>query len=288
MELTLNKLTKHYGSKVALDHVTTTFRPGLTALLGANGSGKTTMLRMIVDLIRPTSGEVLYNGTPIQKLKEVYLNEIGYMPQHLGMYPNFKVEEFLMYMATLKGLKKEYAKLRIQKLLDLVHLENMRKAKIKTLSGGMYQRLGIAVALLNDPKVLIFDEPTAGLDPKERMSFKNLISSICQDKIVILSTHIVSDISEIADQIMIVKEGNVISHDTPEKLLQKMNGKVYSLKVDNDLEDQYESFLIVNKKVGEKETVLRIISDEKIEGAKEVEPDLNDLYLYYFRDGEIL
>lgn len=286
MELTLNKLSKHYGNKIAVDNITTTFHPGLTALLGANGSGKTTMLRMIVDLIHPTSGEVLYNGKPIQKLKEVYLNEVGYMPQHLGMYPNFKVDEFLMYMATLKGLKKEYAVHRINKLLELVHLENSKKAKIKTLSGGMYQRLGIAVALLNDPKVLILDEPTAGLDPKERMHFKNIISSICQDKIVILSTHIVSDISEIADQIMIVKEGNVISYDTPENLLTEMQGKVYTLKVENREEKEYESYFIVNKKVGEKETTLRVISDEEVKGAKEVEPDLNDLYLYHFRDGE--
>lgn len=285
MELTLQQLSKHYGNKIAVDSVTCTIKPGLNALLGANGSGKTTLLRMLVDLVRPTNGNVLYNGKRICDLKEIYLSDVGYMPQHLGMYPNFKVEEFLMYMAVLKGLKKEYAKIQIPKLLQLVHLEEKRKAKVKTLSGGMYQRLGIAVALLNDPKVLILDEPTSGLDPKERMHFKNIISSICQEKIVILSTHIVSDISEIADQIIIMKEGNIISYDTQENLLEGIKGKLFLLTMPNQ-ETYQGKGTIVSKKIGKETTTYRIISDEVIEHAEAISPDLNDLYLYHFRDGE--
>lgn len=288
MELTLNKLSKKYGNKTAVDEISITLHPGLNALLGANGSGKTTMLRMITDIINPTSGEVLYNHKPIQTLQENYLCDIGYMPQHLGMYPNFKVIEFLNYMAVLKGLDKTYTKARIETLLKLVHLEDKKDVKIKTLSGGMYQRLGIAVALLNDPKVLILDEPTAGLDPKERAHFKNIISSICQDKIVILSTHIVSDISNIADKIIIMKEGKIISYDTEEHLLEEMKGKVYSLTIPNQEVVIHPDDIVVSKKVGKENTTLRMICDTNIEGATVVEPDLNDLYLYYFKDGDIL
>ena len=245
MELTLNKLSKKYGNKTAVDEISITLHPGLNALLGANGSGKTTMLRMITDIINPTSGEVLYNHKPIQTLQENYLCDIGYMPQHLGMYPNFKVIEFLNYMAVLKGLDKTYTKARIETLLKLVHLE-------------------------------------------ERAHFKNIISSICQDKIVILSTHIVSDISNIADKIIIMKEGKIISYDTEEHLLEEMKGKVYSLTIPNQEVVIHPDDIVVSKKVGKENTTLRMICDTNIEGATVVEPDLNDLYLYYFKDGDIL
>ena len=218
MELRLDRLTKQFGSHIAVDRVSFSFTPGVYGLLGANGAGKTTLMRMICDVMRPTSGSVLFGGTPRDQLGDGYRAHLGYLPQDFGYYPDFTACDFMMYLASLKGLTAQQAKVRTRELLGVVGLAEAAKRKVKTFSGGMKQRLGIAQAVLNDPSVLVLDEPTAGLDPKERVRFRNLISSLAQDKIVILSTHIVSDVEYIADEILVMRAGGIITTGTVDEI----------------------------------------------------------------------
>lgn len=208
MELTIDRLTKQYKNKIAVDRVSLQFKPGVCGLLGANGSGKTTLMRMICGVLKPTGGTISFQGMDVST--EEYRRSLGYLPQDFGYYPNFTGLEFLDYMALLKGLPGSTAKRRSQELLDLVGLKNEGKKKIKTYSGGMKQRLGIAQAMLNRPKLLVLDEPTAGLDPKERVRFRELIEELGRENIVLLSTHIVSDIEQAADRILMMREGQMI------------------------------------------------------------------------------
>lgn len=208
MELILDRVTKQYASKIAVDRITVNLKPGVIGLLGANGAGKTTLMRMICGILKPSSGTISFEG--MDASDEMYRDALGYLPQDFGYYPNFTGMDFLMYMAALKGLDKSEAKRKCNELLKTVNLEDAANKKIKTYSGGMKQRLGIAQAVLNDPKILILDEPTSGLDPKERVRFRNLIAELGKDAIVILSTHIVSDVEHIADRILMMKEGNII------------------------------------------------------------------------------
>ena len=210
MELTVDRLTKQYRNKIAVDRLSFSLNKGVTGLLGANGAGKTTLIRMLCGILVPTSGEITYNGICVSD--ESYRNVLGYLPQEFGYYPEFTGKDFLMYFAALKGFTKNAAESRSSELLDLVGLSDVRKKKIKTYSGGMKQRLGIAQALINRPEVLILDEPTAGLDPKERVRFRNLIDEIGKESIVLLSTHIVSDIEHIADNVIMMKNGQIIWH----------------------------------------------------------------------------
>lgn len=210
MELQLQNLSRQFGRKCAVDNINATLAPGVYGLLGANGAGKTTLMRMICGVLKATSGNIRLNGKTMQELGERYYTRLGYMPQDFGFYPDFTAREFMLYMAAVKGLDKKSAKSRTEELLYMVNLQEAADKKIRSYSGGMKQRLGIAQAELNHPSVLILDEPTAGLDPKERVRFRNLISSFAKKKIVILSTHIVSDVSCIADTILMMKNGRFL------------------------------------------------------------------------------
>ena len=216
MELAVDRLTKQYKNKIAVDRVSFSFQEGIYGLLGANGSGKTTFMRMLCGILEPTGGEVAFDG--IDVAEEEYRAVLGYLPQDFGYYPGFTGFDFLLYMAALKGLGRGQAKKRAKELLQFVSLEDMAKKKIKTYSGGMKQRLGIAQALLNEPKILILDEPTAGLDPKERVRFRRLLEGLGKDTVVILSTHIVSDVDKIADVILLMKDGQLIFHGKREDI----------------------------------------------------------------------
>lgn len=208
MELVLDRVSKQYQNKIAVDRISTTLQPGVIGLLGENGAGKTTLMRMLCGILKPSSGTITFEGLDVSE--ELYRDVLGYLPQDFGYYPNFSGRDFLMYIAALKGIEKSAARRKCDELLHTVNLEQVANKKIKTYSGGMKQRIGIAQAVLNNPKILILDEPTAGLDPKEKVRFRNLIAELGKDSIVILSTHIVSDVEQIADRILMMKSGQII------------------------------------------------------------------------------
>lgn len=208
MELIIDRVTKQYQNKIAVDRITLKLQKGVYGLLGANGAGKTTLMRMICGILKPTGGTITLDGRDVSS--EEYRAELGYLPQDFGYYPEFSGMDFLLYMAALKGLNKVQAKRKVQELLELVALKEVAKKKIKSYSGGMKQRLGIAQALLNEPMLIVLDEPTAGLDPKERVRFRNMIAELGKQSIVLLSTHIVSDIEHIADVVLMMKDGQLI------------------------------------------------------------------------------
>lgn len=284
MELRINNLTKQYKSKIAVNDISAEFKPGIYGLLGANGAGKTTLMRMICGILKPTAGVIYLDNQDVAELNEEYRNILGYLPQDFGYYPNFTATKFLLYVAALKGIEGKYAHLKVQELLEMVGLKKEANKKIKSFSGGMKRRLGIAQALLNDPKILILDESTAGLDPKERVRFRNLISSFSKEKIVLLSTHIVSDIEYIADDILVMKEGQIIHEGAPDEILVAIRNYVYEISIPDSLVDEYSlKYNVVNLRNSGNETILRIVSENKpLDNAINVEATLEDLYLYYF------
>ncbi|MDF2542918.1 MAG: Fe(3+)-transporting ATPase [Herbinix sp.] len=284
MELILDRLSKHYSNKIAVDRLSATLHSGVYGLLGANGAGKTTLMRMICGVLQPTSGEVTFNG--IDVTREEYRDALGYLPQDFGYYPGFTALDFLCYIASLKGLPKKKGKQKALELLEEVSLSEMANKKIKTFSGGMKQRLGIAQAILNNPQILILDEPTAGLDPKERVRFRNMISKLGQDRIVLLSTHIVSDIEYIAGTILVMKNGQLIQQGSLEDIIQVIEGKVWECTVDTSMADRLtKDYPVVNLRQEGKDIFLRLICEQDpCAGAVKAEATLEDLYLYYFSE----
>ncbi|MDD3339143.1 MAG: ABC transporter ATP-binding protein [Lachnospiraceae bacterium] len=284
MELCIDRISKQYKNKIAVDRLSLNLTSGVYGLLGANGAGKTTLMRMICGISKPTSGEVKFNGMDVSE--ERYRDALGYLPQDFGYYPEFSAQDFMYYMASLKGLTKSQAKLKTKELFEIVSLTEVAKKKIKTFSGGMKQRLGIAQALLNNPQILVLDEPTAGLDPKERVRFRNLISELGKDRIVLLSTHIVSDVENIANTILVMKNGQLIHKGALEEIIMIIKDKVFECTVDDKTaEHLIAAYPVINMRSEGENTFLRLVSDEKPHHtAVNVSATLEDLYLYYFSE----
>ena len=238
MELTIQNLTKTYGNKVALREFSYTFTPGIYGILGANGAGKSTLMNLITDNVKRDSGEILWNGTDILKLGREFRREVGYMPQQQGMYPDYSARDFLCYMAAVKELPRKESRQQIEELLAVVNLSEDAHKRLGGFSGGMRQRVLLAQALLGDPKILILDEPTAGLDPKERLRLRQYISDLAKNKIVFLTTHIVSDIESIANDVLLMKQGELVAHGAPDALIAAVHGQ--------NLEDVYMAYLGVD------------------------------------------
>lgn len=289
MKLSIERVSKQFGQKIALNNVSCELTEGVYGFLGANGSGKTTLMRILAAVVRPSSGRVLLDGVDIELLDEKYRNLLGYLPQHMGFYKNFSVEKFLLYIAALKGIDKQEAEAKVESLLHEVQLSNEKRTKVGKLSGGMKQRVGIAQALLNDPKIIIVDEPTAGLDPKERIRFRNLLSTIANDRIVLLSTHIVTDIEIIAKELLIMKRGMLIEKSKPQLLLDRLDGKVWTFPArQSEVSSLQSKHRIISMSSKEEYIEMRILSEQKPEAdAVKAIPNLEDLYLYYFDEEEM-
>lgn len=274
--LSVEHVTKRYGDFTALEDITLTLTPGVYGLLGPNGAGKTTLMKMIATLLFPTKGQILWNGEDIFSLGADYRGILGYLPQQFGYYPGYTPRQFLRYAAALQGIPEREGEKRIRQLLTLVGLEDKQDWKLKKFSGGMIQRVGIACAILNDPKLLVLDEPTAGLDPRERVRFRNLLHSLAQDRIVLLSTHIVSDVQTIADQVIMFRNHRLFCCDTPGSICTRFNGRVFQVPADTPLTAGQR---ILSEAQGEEGPVLRILTENPPAGAVAVQPGLEDAFL---------
>ena len=278
-----------YGEKEALKELTLRLSPGIYGLLGPNGAGKSTLMKLICMLIEPTTGTILFDGKDIRTERKNFLKRLGYMPQQHCLYPEFRVEEYLHYIGTLKGMNKKSVEQSSEELLKKVRLLDVRTQKIRTLSGGMQQRLMFAQALLDNPKVLILDEPTAGLDPEKRIEMRNLIAEYAKDKIIIIATHVVSDVELIADKILLLNKGELLAKSSVLELTKSLYGKVCELEVEEELEVLEKKYRIssVYRREGKIYAKVLLKTGEKLpEKAAKVYPDLEDVYLYYFRGSE--
>ncbi|KAF5067154.1 Vitamin B12 import ATP-binding protein BtuD [anaerobic digester metagenome] len=284
MKLELSDLTKSFGDFTAVDHMNLTMTNGVYGLLGVNGAGKTTLMRMLCTLLRPTSGHITCNGKDIFKMDGEYRNLLGYLPQEFGFYPDFTVQDYLLYIATIKGIRPAVAKKRVKELIFQVGLTKSSNKKMKKLSGGMKRRAGIAQAMLNNPQILILDEPTAGLDPNERIRFRNLISELSEERLVLMSTHIVSDIEYIANEIWLMSDGKIVRKGTSDEIINSMPEKVWKCFVEHSLVSAVmKRYKVSNMKSEPQGVALRIISSEKpFPEAVWAEPSLEDAFLYYF------
>lgn len=283
--LELKNISKKYGKVTALKSVNITLGSGIYALLGPNGSGKSTMMNIISGILPPTEGEILYNGQGIRSLGTAYRERIGYMPQYPGMYPSFTVRDFLLYMSELKGLPRGNEG-EVDYILRRVELDDCADRKISALSGGMKQRLSLAQAVLGSPEIIILDEPTAGLDPKQRIAVRNFISETASDRTVLWATHIVPDIEGIAREVIILKQGEVTDIAAPEKLIQKMSGKVWRVRVEHNAAEEFRKKYRICSTVPDGDgLMLRLLSEgQPCEGAVPLVPTLEDYYLYIFGD----
>lgn len=285
MILTIENITKKYGSNVALDCVNVTLTSGVYALLGPNGAGKSTLMNLITENLVPDSGQILLDGKEIHSLGKKYRAMLGFMPQQQGLYDNFTAYRFLSYIAALKGMKKNEMESEVNRVLACVNLLEKASQKIGTFSGGMKQRLLIAQAIMGNPEILILDEPTAGLDPKERIRIRNIISEISSEKIVIFATHVVSDIEHIAKQVILIKAGKILRCESPAVLSEELEGKVFELKAEKQELDSVKARYIVSSISQQQDDCLvRVISDNEPAGYlyQAVNPCLEDVYLYYF------
>ena len=288
--LIVNNVSKNYGKFLVLKDINLEFTNGVYGLLAPNGAGKTTLIKMLVTLLFPNEGEILYNGTDIFKMGDEYRDILGYLPQEFGYYKNYSPREFLLYLSALKGIDRRQSKEKIDELLKLVGLENVADKKMKKFSGGMIQRVGIAQAMLNDPKILILDEPTAGLDPKERVRFRNLLAELSRERIVILSTHIVSDIESIANEIIMIKDKEVLYKDTLKNICKILDGMVYETKVDFDeVSDFRGQYFSLSEKQEDDKMKIRFISQEKLDDSwQALNPSIEDVFLYVYKDEALM
>lgn len=285
MELTITNISKRFKDKTAVEDVSLTLTPGVWGLLGANGAGKTTLMRMIADILNPTSGKILLDGKSIHAMGEKYRNLFGFLPQDFGFFQGFTVKDYLEYVAALKDVPARETRKKIDSLLHTLTLTDVKNKKVIKLSGGMKRRVGIAQAMLNDPKILIMDEPTAGLDPGERVRFRNFISEFSHDRIVLISTHIVSDIEYISTKNAVMKAGKILDVGTTDELVKLAAGKVFTCTVPADRMPMYEVQLrIINQRnEGNNQVSIRYLADEaQTNDSVMVSPRLEDLYLWLF------
>ncbi|MGL4452671.1 MAG: ABC transporter ATP-binding protein [Sarcina sp.] len=282
MEFKVKNVNKNYGSKEVLKNINITMKEGTYGFLGENGAGKSTLMRIITTVDFATRGEITFNGEEIIKLDEKYRDIIGYMPQDYNVYSSFTAYEFLEYMGALKGIERRVLKEKIPEILKFVNLAHVANKKVSTFSGGMKRRIGIAQAIINDPKILILDEPTAGLDPKERIRFSNIISAMAKDKIVILSTHIVSDIEAIANEVIVIKDGEILEFEDIDILVEKIKDKVFEgVVTQNEIEEISKKAQIIRRKQEGEKIRVRYVGDSSLFGHKNVlEATLEDYYMY--------
>ena len=283
--LTLNNVSKNFGKFTAVENISLNMDNGLYALLAPNGAGKTTIIKMITTLLNPTEGEILYDGVNIKTMGAAYRELLGYLPQDFGYYKNNTPKQYLSYLAALKGVPKKETAEKIDYLLEMVGLSENADKKMRKFSGGMIQRVGIAQAMLNDPKILVLDEPTAGLDPKERVRFRNILSVLSKDRIVILSTHIVSDIESIANHVIMIKEKQLLKNDTVPNICKELEGKVFEKSInESEIQEFEQKRIILSMRQESEKMMVRYYSEEEDNNARPCTPNLEDVFLVTYRE----